>query len=108
MKYNPTQDFLLVEEIPEKETAGGLVLPDNREQENQQFRVLKAGPGMWRDGVFVETTIEEGQVVIAANGPVLQLEVVDGKRIGLLREIYVITTVERAPCNGHAPAPSLT
>lgn len=45
--FEPLADFMLIEEIPQNKTAGGIALPDNaKTAEPSRGKVLRVGPGI--------------------------------------------------------------
>lgn len=64
---NPKGDRVVVQvEKPASETPGGILLPDSsRADSNQQYgRVLKVGPGTWKDGKLIPVNVQEGDQVL--------------------------------------------
>ena len=56
----PLHDRIVLERI---EDSPGLILLTDKDA-TRTFRVLKVGPGAWRDGEFVKTVVKPGDVVI--------------------------------------------
>lgn len=66
IEFDPIWDWVLVEVVRKDKTAGGIMLPDNVKSMDDTIRarVLKAGPGQYRnDGTFVPNVILPGDYV---------------------------------------------
>lgn len=81
-------DIVIVEPEIEEVSKGGIILPDTGEAQKVRYgKVVKVGPGRFHDGVFVKTSIVEGDVVMfgkyASAGEPIK---VGGKEYRLFRE----------------------
>ncbi len=64
LKFEPLQDFVLVEPIPRKMTAGGIALPDDADVGPEIGRVVKVGPGRYLElGTLVPPDVTVGDIV---------------------------------------------
>lgn len=63
--FEPLWDYCLIKPIEQKETKGGIVLPDGTTIDGvKKARVIKAGKGAYREsGAFIENPIKEGDVI---------------------------------------------
>lgn len=65
-KFNPTGDRILVKRTkPEQESAGGIIIPEDRQVKSRFGEVLAVGPGRFLKGSTERRPIEvqPGQVV---------------------------------------------
>ncbi len=65
LAFEPFQDFVLIEPIPEDETSGGLVLPEGVNPDGvAKAKVVKVGPGRLLDsGEVASPCVAEGDIV---------------------------------------------
>lgn len=77
MKYNPFRDLILVKKIEEKQTVGGIVLPDNKRSRFIKLEILAVGPD-------VKLNLNQSDIVYAEN----MYQALD-KEQGLILEQYV-------------------
>jgi len=64
MNWEPLHDRLLVERMPRETKKGVLYIPDVTQQDSALCKVLKVGPGVWRDGYFCKTAVKPGDTVL--------------------------------------------
>jgi chaperonin GroES len=65
-KFSPVSDKLICLPLEQDEvSAGGIILPELSDQKTLKARVVVAGKGFWAaPGLFIETTIKEGDVIL--------------------------------------------
>jgi co-chaperonin GroES (HSP10) len=107
----PMHDWVLVEILEHLETPGGLALPQTAQVGLPRGRVVAAGPGRWEYGVFIETRLKPGQLVLLSVKPTEEpgclslngfpIEVL-GKPCGLFRESTILGTISPHGDNGRA------
>jgi len=91
LKHN----FIAVEILEQDETTpGGIVVPQTVEQNVRKGKVLAVGPGRWDSGVFIETCVEVGEVVLFSRFIQDTMINIDGKPVFLFRDLEVFGTVE--------------
>lgn len=95
MKLRPLANNLLIRRATaEERSAGGIIIPEKAQNKPHRGTVLAAGEGYVNDnGVFVETTVKVGDVVIF--GAALGVDVqVDGEMLVMIAEDGVLAVVE--------------
>jgi chaperonin GroES len=65
-KFEPVSDKLVCLPLEQDEmSAGGIILPELSDQKTLKARVVVAGKGFWAaPGLFIETTLAEGDVIL--------------------------------------------
>jgi chaperonin GroES len=65
-KFSPVSDKLICLPLEQDEvSAGGIILPELSDQKTLKATVVVAGKGFWAaPGLFIETTIKEGDVIL--------------------------------------------
>lgn len=64
LNFEPFQDFILIEPLPHTQTAGGIALPDNCQQDLVRGRIVRAGPGRITEfGYAFDMPVKVGDVV---------------------------------------------
>jgi len=65
-KFEPVSDKLVCLPLEQDEmSAGGIILPELSDQKTLKAKVVVAGKGFWAaPGLFIETTLKEGDVVL--------------------------------------------
>lgn len=65
-KFEPISDKLVCLPLEQDEmSAGGIILPELSDQKTLKARVVVAGKGFWAaPGLFIETTLKEGDVIL--------------------------------------------
>ena len=65
-KFQPVSDKLVCLPLEQDEmSAGGIILPELSDQKTLKARVVVAGKGFWAaPGLFIETTLQEGDVIL--------------------------------------------
>jgi chaperonin GroES len=88
VEFKPLRDRVVVEPIETKRTTqGGILLPDNVEQNVKQSRVLFVGPGNYTSlGNAVGMTVSPGDVI---------LHVVNGAEVNFDGKVYRILARNR-------------
>jgi co-chaperonin GroES (HSP10) len=95
-KLIPLSDVLILKLVEEKKETS-IIVPDSVEKEkedNASFVVVAVGPGYYENGVFVPTTLKEGDNVIVASYGISK-HLFDGKKIVLSRERDAIMKIDR-------------
>jgi chaperonin GroES len=65
MTFEPLNDRVLVQPNDlERQTPGGIFIPETTKERPQQGVVKAVGPGRFENGVFIETTVKPGAVVV--------------------------------------------
>ncbi len=88
---------VLVEELTEKTTPSGLILPETRAT-SVFFKgiVRKVGPGRIEAGVFMPTTVKEDDVVMFARTKSEPMTI-EGKQLYAVREDFILCILKAAP-----------
>ena len=97
LDFVPFADFVLIDEIPNNMTPGGIALPDNASNGPKRGTVVRVGPGRWENGVFIESEVEIGDIVYMAfayNEPIVME--LDGNKYVLARTRDLIGKTENA------------
>ena len=65
-KFSPVSDKLICLPLEQDEvSAGGIILPELSDQKTLKATVVVAGKGFWAaPGLFIETTIKEGDIIL--------------------------------------------
>lgn len=88
--WEPLHDRLLVAPIePESKTASGILIPEEYQQKTFQGIVAAAGPGRYENGIFVETTIKPGDIVLYSKYGGHEIKS-DGREMVILRESDIL------------------
>lgn len=91
--FQPLSDFVLLQEVPRGETAGGIALPETADMGPPQAKVVAVGPGrISEDGALIPMTVKPGDLVMVATSPHsfnARLDF-DGKPYGLIRQRDVV------------------
>jgi chaperonin GroES len=66
MDLKPLRNRVVLEQIEpeEKQTEGGIVIPDTAQEQPQKANVIAVGPGDKKNGEVVEPDVEEGDTVL--------------------------------------------
>jgi|TARA_Y100000310_G_C20228061_1_gene598897 chaperonin GroES len=86
IELKPLSDFIFLEVVKEKESKGGIILPNVSKSKPAKARVLAVGPGrLDRHGNLVKTMLKVGDTIIL--DPFTPREVkVDDKDYFVIRE----------------------
>lgn len=86
----PLRDYVLVEQEKQKQSAGGLVIPENS-TEHTYAVVVAVGPGKYDDGVFIPTQLRPGDRLLFDAQMLGEVQVIRwrGKNYGMVRESCV-------------------
>jgi chaperonin GroES len=103
-QVKPTSDRVLVlKDKPERETAGGIIIPDSARVKARTGKAIAAGPGRTtEDGVFCPNEVKAGDRVLVgdAKGVIVEVEIVgeDGNptvvECAMLRALDVLGVIE--------------
>jgi chaperonin GroES len=74
-------------------SSGGIILPEQAKDKPRKGTVLAAGPGKYQDGIFVETSVKEGDKVLfgAYSGSEIDL---DGQKVVIMPEQEIIAIIK--------------
>ncbi len=66
MELTPLRNRVVLQKIEpeEKQTEGGIVIPDTAQDQPQRAEVIAVGPGYMENGEVVEPDVEEGDIVL--------------------------------------------
>jgi chaperonin GroES len=90
-------DYVLIERIVSKTTAGGIVLPEGETsaEEMKKARVIKCGPGgLNRDGERLPMPVKEGDVVYLITRGQIQGIKLNGREYGVVRAMELVAKAE--------------
>lgn len=101
-KVIPTQDYVLIEQLPPGKTPGGIIVPETMKNELPRCRILDVGPGVMVNGVFVKARHKAGEIVMAdcRNGYNIK------RGVALIREDAIVARIEAIDADDDAPAPT--
>ena len=93
-KFEPISDKLVCLPLEQDEmSAGGIILPELSDQKTLKARVVVAGKGFWAaPGLFIETTLKEGDVIMYQRFAAQTFES-DDKEYHVIQERDVLTKV---------------
>lgn len=76
-----------------KQTAGGILLPETKDNDLQIGTVVTTGPGLFEEGQFRECLVKSGQKVLLPSygGQVVE---VDDKKFYIFRDTELVGIVE--------------
>lgn len=98
-KILPSQDFVLLQLLEQKMSAGGLHIPDKartNQRDAQLGKVIAVGPGRTTEyGAKVTADNKPGDHVLIARGAGVEVES-EGKKYRLLRSQEILATVEES------------
>ena len=95
MKLEPLYDRLIIEEIEEEVTAGGIVLTADAKDKPTRAKVLAVGPGrMNEDGSVIPLHVKVGDTVVFLGGFGCLREKLDDKEILIISEVDVLAIVK--------------
>ena len=77
----------------EKQTKGGLIIPDTAKEKPQQGKVVAVGPGRREDGKVFALDVKAGDTVLFAKYAGAEIKL-DGEEHLILREDDVLGIVE--------------
>lgn len=93
----PVNDFILIEPLVEEKSAGGILLPGKREENQRPTRgIVKAvGPGKYVDGKLEPMRMKVGQRILFQQYPFFEFtDERESKRVLLVRELQVVAVLE--------------
>jgi chaperonin GroES len=97
VKVRPLFDRLLIQrDEAEKQTKGGIILPDSAKDKPQRGRVIAVGDGQWtRDGKErVPMDVKVGDVVLFGPYAGSEADVGGGEKVLVLNQIDVLAILE--------------
>jgi co-chaperonin GroES (HSP10) len=90
-RFQPAADYLLIEIHEKGETPGGVVLPEGYKEDGPaKGTVVKAGPGLPKEGGRWPMESKEGDVVYLAFGRQPLPLTLDGKKYFLVRDDAIL------------------
>lgn len=92
----PLENRVVIEIDAAEKRIGNIVLPDSATDKPQTGKVIKIGPGRFRDGVHVPCTVVEGDRVIFAKYAGMSLEgaaLKDGDKYIMLRDDDILAKI---------------
>ena len=93
-KVRPLHDRMIVKRLPEeKQTKGGLVIPDTAKEKPQQGKVIAVGAGKREDGKVTPLDVKPGDTVLFAKYAGTEIKLDDAEHL-ILREEDVLGIVE--------------
>lgn len=86
---------VLLEIIQEEPAKNGVIIPDNAKDKPTRGKVLSVGPGMYFEGAFEKTTVQEGDIVLFPTwaGSFNEVSIPgyeDGQKLATIRETDII------------------
>lgn len=94
MKVRPLRDRVLVQTTePSKQTATGLIIPDNALEKPESGTVLAVGAGKIIDGTLIPMTVQVGDLVVFIKGIGEKVRI-DGQDYIVMREDDIIGIIE--------------
>jgi chaperonin GroES len=98
--WQPAQDRVLLAPVePESITASGIIIPVGYQQKTFQGIVAAVGPGRYENGIFVETTVKPGDIVLYSKYGGHEIKV-DGREMVILRENEILAVEQRYESEG--------
>jgi chaperonin GroES len=93
-KVKPLHDRMIVKRLAEeKQTKGGLIIPDTAKEKPQQGKVLAVGSGRREDGKVFPLDVKAGDTVLFAKYAGTEIRLDDEEHL-ILREDDVLGIVE--------------
>ena len=93
-KVRPLHDRMIVKRLPEeKQTKGGLIIPDTAKEKPQQGKVVAVGAGKREDGKVTPLDVKAGDTVLFAKYAGTEIKLDDAEHL-ILREDDVLGIVE--------------
>lgn len=86
---------ILERKLADEKSKGGLYLPQTAQEKSLQATVIATGPGLMTSaGVFVETTVKPGDVVLVDKIGGFELDL-NGEKVLVVREPEIIAIIKR-------------
>jgi chaperonin GroES len=93
----PRHDYILIEpETAKERSEGGIYLPEQSREKQQQGKVLAVGPGALDSGVRIPPDVNVGDTVLFSKFSGTDLDV-DGKSVLLVHDHDVIAVLAMKP-----------
>lgn len=94
MKLRPLKNHIIIEEVIEEETKGGLILPNSDDQKTMTGEILSVGPGIYDDkGNFEEPLFKEGQTVLFPKGTGQHIEL-EGRKFVFFKPEDILAIIK--------------
>jgi len=95
MAIRPLEDRLVIEPLEaEKETSGGIVLPDTAKEKPQRGKVIAVGPGkVLEDGTLAKMSVKKGDLVLYGKYSGTEITV-KGKELIIVRESDLLAKIK--------------
>jgi chaperonin GroES len=74
-------------------TDGGILLPDTAKEKPRRGTVVAVSEGKWQNGVFVETEISEGNVVLFSAFAGTEIEV-NGETFSIMEDSEILAILK--------------
>ena len=95
MNLMPLYDRLIIEEIKEETTAGGIVLTVDAQDKPTRAKVLAAGPGrINEDGKLIPLNVKAGDTVVFLGGYGTLREKLEDMEVLIISEVDVLAIVK--------------
>jgi chaperonin GroES len=93
-RVRPLHDRIIVKGIEEeKETSGGIVIPDTAKEKPQEGKVVAVGEGRREDGKLIPVDVKRGDRVLFGKYAGTEIKI-DGEDHLILREDDVLGIIE--------------
>lgn len=95
MKIRPLSDRILVKRVEEeKQTAGGIIIPDKAKEKPVEGTIIAVGPGKLNDaGERIALQVKEGDIVLFTKYGGSDVKI-DGEKYLIMREEDVLGVIE--------------
>ncbi len=96
MKFQPLQDYVLIQRLgPETTTAGGIRIPNGAEEKSNKGKVIAVGPGKLLDNGEIRTMeVKVGNLVLFGSSRIEEVKV-EGKSYILMSELNILAVLEK-------------
>jgi chaperonin GroES len=93
--YRPLEDRIVVRRLDrgDKSEGGRIHIPESAQEDRRLAEVVSIGPGVWRNGAFIEVTLKPGDKVLTVLHKGVDLQCGD-EMLQVLRETDVMLVVE--------------
>ena len=94
MNFTPLFDYVVLKQIEQTHSAGGIFLGASSVRKNDA-EVMAVGPGVWSNGKLVETTVKVGDIVHFLPANLIDVTI-EGEKYILCKEASIAGIVKRA------------
>jgi chaperonin GroES len=95
VNIRPLHDRVIIERIEERQTAGGIVIPETAGDKPQRGKILATGPGKKENGQISALDVKVGDEVLFAKYSGTEVKV-EGTDLLVMREEDIMGVVEGA------------